>query len=77
MQFHYVVGYDSEHERWWVESDTTAYLSDGNIWSQEVSDKEGYGWFVPEEGSPEEALDHELLNTLAALVDVIPIPKGA
>ena len=32
MQYHYVVGYDSESMRWFVESDTTAYFPDGHVW---------------------------------------------
>ena len=35
MQFHYVVGYDTDRKRWFLESDTTAYFSDGNLWDDE------------------------------------------
>ena len=26
MQYHYVVGYDSEKDRWWIEADPEAYF---------------------------------------------------
>ena len=75
MQFHYVVGYDSDTKKWFVELDTTAYFSDGNLWDEEQYRENFYGWRVPEEGSNDEALDYELLNTLSYIVDTFPIPK--
>ena len=78
MQFHYVVGYDTELNKWFVESDTTAYFSEGNVWDDGRFEKREWGfsgWRIPDEGSDDEALDHDLLNTLESLVDVIPIPK--
>ena len=74
MQYHYVVGYDTERKRWFLESDTTAYFSDGNLWDEEQYRKEFFGWRLPEVG-PEDGLDEQLLNTLYSLVDIIPIPK--
>jgi hypothetical protein len=75
MQYHYVIGYDTELKKWFVESDTTAYFVDGNVWDQKKSEVEFIGWMVPEEGSPEEALDYALLNTVGYIVDTIPIPQ--
>jgi hypothetical protein len=73
MQYHYVIGYDTEAKRWFVESDTTAYFSDGNLWDEDQYRKEFWGWRVPDDS--EYALDIDLLNTLHYLVDIIPIPK--
>ena len=75
MQYHYVIGYDTETKKWFVESDTTAYFSDGNVWDEEQYRKEFWGWKVPEDGSDDEALDYDLLRTLYSLIDIIPIPK--
>ena len=73
-QYHYVIGYDSEAKRWFLELDTTAYFSDGHVWDEEQYRKEFWGWRVPDDASEEE-LDQTLLNTLYSLVDIIPIPK--
>ena len=74
MQFHYVIGYDTQTQKWFLESDTTAYFPDGNVWDDKQYQKEFFGWRLPEVG-PEDGLDESLLNTLYSLVDVIPIPK--
>ena len=74
MQFHYVVGYDTQTQKWFLESDTTAYFSDGNLWDEEQYRKEFFGWRLPEVG-PEDGLDEQLLNTLYSIVDTFPIPK--
>ena len=73
-QFHYVVGYDSELNKWFVESDTTAYFSDGNVWDEQQYKESFWGWCVPQEGSHEETLDYHLLNTLQYIVDTFPTP---
>jgi len=73
MQFHYVVGYDSEMDRWWVEFDTTAYFPDGNLWDDEAM-KTGWGWSIPDSGSFEEALDNKCVNMLNSLVPIWPSP---
>jgi hypothetical protein len=75
MQYHYVIGYDTETRKWFLESDTTAYFSDGNLWDDEQYRQNFYGWRVPEDGSDDEALDYDLLNTLYSIVDTFPIPK--
>jgi hypothetical protein len=74
-QYHYVIGYDTETRKWFLESDTTAYFSDGNLWDDEQYRQNFYGWRVPEDGSDDEALDYDLLNTLYSIVDIIPVPK--
>ena len=43
MQYHYVVGYDTQTQKWFLESDTTAYFSDGNLWDEEQYRKEFLG----------------------------------
>ena len=72
MQYHYVVGYDTDMKHWFVELDTAAYFYDGHVWSPADTP---YGWRVPEESSEEEVLDQTLLNTLSYIVDTFPIPK--
>ena len=75
MQYHYVVGYDTEMKRWFLESDTTAYFSNGNLWDDEQYRKEFFGWRDPENDPNERVLDQTLLNTLYSIVDTFPIPK--
>jgi len=72
MQYHYVVGYDSVSMRWFLESDTTAYFADGNVWDDNQYKESFYGWKVPEDSTLEEYIDYEALKTLQALVDIIP-----
>ena len=70
MQFHYVIGYDSDKDRWWLEADPEAYFPDGNVW-----DEENEGWFLPEEGSDEESLDAKAWRVLKHLTVTWPSPK--
>ena len=77
MQFHYVVGYDSEKDRWWIEADPEAYFPDGNIWfpDRAESDEWGhYGWYLPEDDSFEAALDLKCWHMLQSLVPIWPSP---
>ena len=74
MQYHYVVGYDSESMRWFIEHDTTAYFPDGNVWDDNQYKESFYGWKVPEDGVEEE-LDNTLLRTLGYLTDTFPVPQ--
>ena len=78
MQYHYVVGYDDKLDRWFVESDTTAYFPDGNMfdYAKAESAEWGYsGWFMPEDDHPEAVLDMKLLRTLQYIVDTFPTPQ--
>jgi hypothetical protein len=70
MQFHYVVGYDSDNDRWWLEADPEAYFSEGNVW-----DNEDGNWFLPEEGSDEEHIDTKAWRVLNYLTATWPSPK--
>jgi hypothetical protein len=77
MQYHYVVGYDSDEDRWFIEYDPTAYFPDGNIWDQERSDSANLayqGWYSPDDGSREEALDEKCWTMLKSLVPIWPSP---
>jgi len=56
MQYHYVVGYDSEHDSWFVESDPYAFFPDGNIFSFS-NGALSPSWVFPDEGSDEERID--------------------
>lgn len=73
MQYHYLVMYDDQYKSWSVESDITAYLPDGNIYNKEIFP----GWFFPEEGSAEEALDKQLFRILQSIAHTLPIPQEA
>jgi len=75
MQYHYVVFYDTEKDKWFTEIDTCAYFPDGNVWSDELADETGFGFFFPEDDSNEALLDQTLCNTLYALQDIIPTPS--
>jgi hypothetical protein len=80
MQYHYVVGYDTEQKKWFVDQDVDAYFSDGSVWDNDKSESSDWivsGWFTPEEGSAEKALDYNLLKTLGYIVDTFPIPQEA
>jgi hypothetical protein len=76
-QFHYVVGYNSDTDKWFVEFDTTAYLPDGNVFYADRADSEAWGWngwHVPDDGSHDEALDQKCWNMLNSLVPIWPSP---
>jgi hypothetical protein len=77
MQYHYVVGYDTDMKKWFVELDTTAYFSEGNVWSDEKYEEDDQGFFVPDFGTPEYSIDQTLVNTLQYIVDTFPIPQEA
>lgn len=74
MQYHYVVGYDSDKDRWWVEYDPEAYFPDGSIWDDKAAEETGYGWKVPEDDSFEAALDQKCWQMLHSLVPIWPSP---
>ena len=80
MQYHYVVGYDTDMNKWFVELDTTAYFQEGNVWSNDELEETNYvhyGFFAPRFGTPEYVLDEHLLNTLQYIVDTFPTPQEA
>ena len=77
MQFHYVVGYDTNTKRWFLEYGTDAYFPDGNVCSLENLKNTGYGWFMPDDDTTEAFLDQTLLNTLEYIVQTIPVPQEA
>ena len=76
MQFHYVVGFDTDMQKWFVEFDTFAYFPDGNVYDYDSSSPEtGYGWFAPGDDTPvEAALDESLVRLLGYIVDTWPAP---
>lgn len=76
-QYHYVVGFNSQTKKWFVEWDSSAYFPDGSAYDDSRTGKGmGSGWFHPYDGAPEEAaLDEKLSRTLQYLVDTFPIPE--
>ena len=74
MQYHYMLMFDDATKMWSIDNDTLrSVLTDGTIYDKNVFP----GWSWPEEGSPEEALDVDLLHTLQSIVSSIPIPQEA
>jgi len=73
MEFHYTVIYDSDVNAWSVEPDPSMYYPDGHMYNKGVWP----GWSVPMEGSPEEALDVDLLHTLQSIACTFPVPQEA
>ena len=71
MEFHYTVIYDSDVNAWSVEPDPSMYYPDGHMYNKGVWP----GWSLPMEGSPEEALDVDLLHTLQSIACTFPVPQ--
>ena len=74
-EFHYTVIYDDKVKAWSVEPDPSCYYPDGNIYDKYKYLKEGYGWYFPEEGSDEEALDYSLYLALQSIAHTLPVPQ--
>lgn len=73
MQFHYVIGYDTDEQRWFVEYDSEAYFPDGHIFDSTLADATGYGWIpVLEDTSMDALIDQRCMNMLNALVSIWP-----
>jgi hypothetical protein len=75
MIYHYVVGYNTKTNKWFVEYDTGAYFPEGHVWDDNQYEEELWGWGVPTPGTPEDAVDNELVYMLESLVDTWPTPK--
>ena len=75
MQFHYVVGYNTKTKKWFVESDPISYFPDGHVWDDDQYEKESWGWTEPLVGTPEDALDMQLVHMLEWLIDTGPTPE--
>ena len=76
-QFHYVVGYDSDEDKWFVEGDPYAYFADGNVFYMDRADSKEWGWngwYTPDEGSHEEDIDEKCSRMLDYLVPIWPSP---
>jgi hypothetical protein len=82
MQYHFMVMFDDETNKWSVDPSLYEYLTDGTIYNPNLIEN-GFpndiypGWFFPEEGSREEELDFELFRTLQSVVDTFPVPQEA
>ena len=75
MQFHYVVFYDTDTQKWGVESDTAAYFPDGHIYDDDSATQTGYGWCAITDDEPiTAALDESLVRLLGYIVDTWPAP---
>jgi hypothetical protein len=77
MQYHYVVGYDDETDKWFVEYDTAAPFPDGHIFYPKRAESAEYGWYgwdVPDSDEIEAAIDQKCLNMLGYLVPIWPSP---
>ena len=68
MQFHYVINYDTETQKWTFDYDLTDSL-DGNVWS----DDDGFFWPAPEYPGTEE-IDTDCRRMLEYVIPVFPPP---
>ena len=66
MQFHYVVGYDTDTRKWFIDGDQSAYLPDGNVWHEE----RGGFWDVVNEN--EKLIDDRAYTMLRTLATIWP-----
>jgi len=78
MQHHFIVYFDTDDNKWHME-DSWELLADGNVYNPNLIQR-GFpndiypGWFVPEEGSQDEANDHECWKVLLSTIDILPTP---
>ena len=82
MQLHYVVFYDTDTQKWGVESDTAAYFPDGNIFISDDRLPDRWEapdfWESPDSDTPiTAALDESLVRLLGYIVDTWPAPGEA
>jgi hypothetical protein len=76
MQHHFVIGYDTDEKKWFVESGIDLFFANGSVWSGGWTDNnENADWFYPDEATPEHTLDTELFRTLQHVINTIPIPE--
>ena len=68
MQFHYVIGYDTDTRKWFIDGDQYSYLPDGNVWHNE----NGGFWDIPNEYDGSEIIDERCWNMLNTLVTIWP-----
>lgn len=57
-QFHFVVFYDDEHQKWYIDAENAAWFWDGTVWDK--SDEE---WHNPD-GTYESGMDTALYQEL-------------
>jgi hypothetical protein len=75
--YHYIVGYDSDKDRWFVEDDPNAYLPDGNVFYPDRAESADWGWngwHLPDEGTMDEHIDYKCHTMLGYLVPIWPSP---
>lgn len=70
MQAHYVIGFDSDKGKWFVDHSLTYDYLDGNMYEE---NGEGFFW-ADEEHEGSEALDYGCLKTLEYIIDTLPAP---
>jgi len=70
MQYHFVVGYDTELKQWFVDTDIDSHFPEGSVWDDDKTAASCYadsGWIAPEDVTPQQsALDAELLQFVRA-----------
>lgn len=71
MQYHFVIFYDDEMNKWGMEYDDTAYFPDGNVFDHNNME---WGWFYPEDGSPAEIINGASYSIIQHIVDTFPVP---
>ena len=63
-QFHYVIGYDTESRKWFIEHDDTPYFLGGNIY-------DGFNWSDPY-GTDSEKVNDELFAMVESFIAHLP-----
>lgn len=76
MEHHFVIGYDTDKNKWFVDFGDEGYFPEGNIYDAESETAGGYnrGWRQPK-NIQEEVVDQKIRNVLNAVIDIIPVPK--
>ena len=71
QQYHYVIGFDTETNKWFVDHNEDAYMPDGNVWDKDMDDAGEYGWNFPDDEMTT-LIDQRCRNMLNALVTIWP-----
>lgn len=69
MQFSYVVTYDSDKDKWFIDNDMIGNM-DGNVWDDDL----GFFWADDEFAPMSEGIDNKCYQMLRSLVPIWPSP---
>jgi len=69
MQYSYVVTYDSDKDKWFIDHDMIGNM-DGNVWDDDL----GFFWPDDEHAPMSEGIDQKCMQMLHSLVTIWPSP---